>query len=67
MPSQAGRRLLLAAAAAQGYEVESWDVHGAHMRPTSEPRFRLTVQHPRADGLLVAPDKMCVLRKVMAG
>lgn len=68
MPSQAGRRLLLAAAAAQECEVESWDVPGAYMLTPSDPRLRLTMQQPlHADGSVVAPGKVCVLCKVMPG
>ena len=36
MPSQAGRRLLLAAAAAEGYAVESWDIPGAYMNSPND-------------------------------
>lgn len=67
MASQAGRRLL-AAASAQGYEVESWDVPCTSMLTMSDPRFRLTIQQTLcANGSLVAPGKVCILRKVMPG
>lgn len=46
MPSQAGRRLLLNAAAAKGYVVELWDVPGAFINSPNDPRFRVTMQQP---------------------
>lgn len=68
MPSQADRRLLLAAAAAQGYAVASWDVPGAYMRAPNDPRFRVTMkQPPRSDGTLAAPGMVCVMRRAMQG
>lgn len=46
MPSQSGRRMLLAAAAAEGYVVESWDVPGLYMNAPNYPRFRATMKQP---------------------
>lgn len=37
MPSQAGRRLLVAAVAAEGYEIQSWDLPGAYMKAPNDP------------------------------
>ena len=68
MPSQAGRRLLLAAAAVEGYAVDIWDVPGAYPRAPNDPRFRITMrQPPRSDDTLAAPGMVCVLRRAMPG
>jgi hypothetical protein len=37
MPSQSGRRLLLAVAAAEGAAVQFWDALGAYMRSPADP------------------------------
>lgn len=61
MPSQAGRRLLLAAAAAKGHAVASYDVPGAYPRAPNDPNHMVTmVQPPRSDGTMAAPRKICV-------
>lgn len=50
MPSQSERRLLLAAAAAQRYVLQSWDIPGAFMRAPNDPRIKVTMIQPlRAD------------------
>lgn len=68
MPSQAGLRMLLAAAAAESNAVASWDMPGAYMRAPNDPHFRLAMhQPPRADGTLSAPGKVCVRRRAMPG
>ena len=68
MPSQAGRRLLLAASAAEGYAVESWDIPWAYINSPNDPRFRVTMkQPPLADGSYRAPGRVCVLRRAMPG
>lgn len=68
MPSQAGRRFLLAAVAAEGYDVEFWDIPGAHMNAPNDPRFRETMKQPSmAYGSYRAPGIMCVLRRAMTG
>lgn len=41
IPSQAGCRLLLAAAAAEGYAVTSLGTPGAYMRASNDPCFRV--------------------------
>jgi hypothetical protein len=46
MPSQSGRRFLLAEAAAEGAAVQSWDVPGVYMRAPADPRYRVTMQQP---------------------
>lgn len=51
MLSQAGRRLLLNAAAAECYAVESWKMPSAFMNAPNDFAFRVaTKQPPRADG-----------------
>lgn len=68
MLSKAGRRLLLNAAAAQGYFVESWGVPGAYMDTSNDPRFRVTmIQPPMDDGSYREPGKVCVLWRAMPG
>lgn len=68
MPSQAGRRLHLNAAAAQGYVVESWVVPGVYMNAPNDPRFRVTMrQPPMADVSYNEPGKVCLLRRAMPG
>lgn len=68
MPSQAGRRLLLSAAAAQDHSIASCDVPGAYMRAPNDPKYRVTMQQPpRADGSMTAPGKICVMRRAMQG
>lgn len=68
MPSQAGQRLLLAVAAADGYIVESWDVLGAYMSVPNDQRFRVTMRRPpRADGTFKKPGIICVFRRAMQG
>jgi Reverse transcriptase (RNA-dependent DNA polymerase) len=68
MPSQGGRRFLLAVAAAEGSAVQSWDVPGAYMRAPADPRYRVTRQQPpNFDGTLAAPGKVCVIRRALPG
>lgn len=68
MPSQAARRLLLAAAVAEGHVVQSYDVPGAYMRSPNDPNIRITMtQLPRADGTYKAPGKICVMRRAIQG
>jgi hypothetical protein len=68
MPSQSGRRFLLAVAAAEGAAAQSWDVLGAHMRAPADPWYRVTMQQqPNFDGTLAAPGKVCVIRRAMPG
>lgn len=56
--SEAGRRLLVAAAAAQDYSIQSWDVPGAHMRALNDSRHRMTMrQPPCSDGTYEAAGK----------
>lgn len=43
MPSQAGRRLLLAAVESELYAVESWDITRAYMNAPHDTRFRVTM------------------------
>jgi hypothetical protein len=64
MPSQSGRRLLPAVAAAEGSAVQSWDIPGAYMRAPADPWYRVTMQKPpNFDGTLAAPGKVCVIRR----
>jgi hypothetical protein len=68
MPSQSGRWFLLAVAAAEGAAVQSWDVPGAYMRASEDPRYRGTMQQqPNFDEKLAAPGKVCVIRRAMPG
>jgi hypothetical protein len=68
MPSQSGRRFLLAVAAAEGASVLSWDVPGAYMRAPEDPRYRGAMQQqPNFDEKLAAPGKVCVIRQAMPG
>lgn len=43
MPPQSGRMLFLAAAAEKGYKVQYWNVPGAYMRASNDPRSTLKV------------------------
>jgi hypothetical protein len=68
MPSQSGRRFLLAVAAAEGAAVQSWHVPGAYMRAPADPRYRVTMQQqPNFDGTLAAPGKGIAIRRAMPG
>ena len=68
MPSQAGRRLLIAACVAEGHVLQSWDVPGAYLRAPNNPNLRVVMkQPPRADGTLKAPGKICVLQRAIPG
>jgi hypothetical protein len=68
MPSQSGRRFLLAVAAAEVAAVQSWDVPSAYMRAPADPRYRVTMQQPpKFDGRLAAPGKVCSIRRAMPG
>jgi hypothetical protein len=68
MPSQAGRRLLLAWAASEGYSLQTWDVPGAYMRAPSDPNRRQTMHAPpEFDGRPSAPGKVAVMRRAMQG
>lgn len=44
IPSQAGRRLLLSAAAAKRYAVESWYITGAFMNVPNISTLRVTIK-----------------------
>lgn len=68
MPTQTGRRILLANAAAPDYEVESWDMPGVYMYAPGNPNFRVAMtQPPRANGTFAAPGKICLLRRAITG
>lgn len=67
MPSQAVRRLLLAAGVAKGHVFQSLKVPGAYMRAPNKPNIRIGIeQPPRSNGTKKAPGKVCVLRRAMA-
>lgn len=67
-PSHAGRRLMLASAAAMGYSVQSWDVPGAYPRAPSDPDYRQTMHQPSLfDGTFIAPGKICLIKRAMPG
>jgi hypothetical protein len=66
MPSQAGRRLLLAWASSEGYSLQTWDVPGAYVRAPSDPNRRPTMHAPpEFDGRPFAPGKVAVMRRAM--
>lgn len=68
MPSQAGRRVLLAGAVANKQFIEIWDVLGAYMRSPGDPIFRMDMkQPPRPDVSFKAPGKIYLMRKAMQG
>jgi hypothetical protein len=68
MPSQSGRRFMLAVAATESAAVQSWDIPGVYMRALADPRYRVTTQQPlNFDGTLAAPGKVCVIRRAMPG
>lgn len=68
IPSQSGRKQLIASAAAQGYEVQSWDIPGAFIRAPSDPRFRVIMtQPPLANGTYKETGKIYVIRRAMKG
>ena len=68
MPSQAARRLLLAAAVSDGHVIQSYDIPGAFMRSPNDPNIRVTMTQPaRSDGTFKAPGKICVMRRAMQG
>jgi hypothetical protein len=67
-PSHTARRTLLAAAAALGHVVESWDVPGAYPRALADPRYRQTMHPPPySDGSLTAPGQVSVMQRAMQG
>ena len=67
-PSHTARRVMLAAAAAEGHSIESYDVPGAYPRADADPRYRQTMrQPPRSDGSYSSPGKICVIQKAMQG
>eukprot|EP00171_Calliarthron_tuberculosum_P020559 IDg20559t1 len=61
VPSHAARRLLLAAAAAAGYDVQSWDIPGAYPRAPSDPAFRQAWLLADTDDFLVLAPTHCTL------
>ena len=68
MPSQAAKRLLLAAAVSDGHVIQSYDISGAFMRSPNDPNIRVTVtQAARSDGTFKAPGKICIMRRAMQG
>ena len=68
MPSQAARRILLAAAVSDEHVIQSYDIPGAFMRAPNDPNIRVTMtQPPRADGTFKEPGKICVMRRAMQG
>jgi hypothetical protein len=67
-PSHTARRLLIAAAAAAGHVIQSWDVPGAYPRAAADPAYRQTmVQPPHFDGSLRRPGQIAVIQQAMQG
>lgn len=66
--SHPARRLIVAAAAAKGHAMQSWDVPGAYPRAPCDPAHRQTMHQPPCfDGTYAAPGKICVIRRAMQG
>jgi hypothetical protein len=67
-PSHTARRLLIAAAAAAGHTIQSWDVPGAYPRAAADPAYRQKmVQPPQFDGSLRRPGQIAVIQQAMQG
>lgn len=68
MPSQAERRILIAAGVAERHVFRSFDTIGAYMRALNHPNLRIIMtQPPQSNGQKIAPGKICLLRRAMPG
>lgn len=61
LPSQAGRRLLIASCLDEEHVLQSCDIPGFYLRAPNNPNIRVVMKkQPRSNETQVAPGKVCV-------